>query len=66
MSADYETEQQELMKRSTVLKRTIDAIKEKTLNTDRFLGLARKYTEITKLDAEIIREFIDCIIVYKS
>lgn len=66
MSADYETEQQDLMKRSITLKRTIDATKEKTLNTDRFLGLVRKYTEITELDAEIIREFIDRIIVYKS
>ncbi len=66
MSADYETEQQELIKRSSVLKRTIDATKEKTLNTDRFLGLVRKYTEITELDAEIIREFIDRIIVYKT
>ena len=66
MSADYETEQQDLMKRSITLKRTIDATKEKTLNTDRFLGLVKKYTEITELDAEIIREFIDRIIVYKS
>lgn len=66
MSADYETEQNGLMKRSIVLKRTIDATKEKTLNTDRFLGLVKKYTEITELDAEIIREFIDRIVVYKS
>lgn len=65
MSADYESEQQELMKQSIVLKRTIDATKEKTFNTDRFLGLVKKYTEITELDAEIIREFIDRIIVYK-
>jgi len=66
MSADYETEQQELIKRSIILKRSIDTTKEKTLNTDRFLGLVKKYTEITELDAEIIREFIDRIIVYKS
>ncbi|MPM89585.1 hypothetical protein SDC9_136697 [bioreactor metagenome] len=31
---DYEAKQQDLIKRSIVLKRTIDATKEKTLNTD--------------------------------
>ena len=66
MASDYETEQQELMARSTKLKKVIDATKEKTLNTDRFLGLVKKYTKITELDAEIIREFIDRIIVYKT
>ena len=66
MASDYESEQQELMARSTKLKKVIDATKEKTLNTDRFLGLVRKYTEITELDTEIIRDFIDRIIVHKS
>ncbi len=66
MASDYESEQQELMARSTKLKKVIDATKEKTLNTDRFLGLVRKYTEITELDTEIIRDFIDRIIVHNS
>jgi site-specific DNA recombinase len=30
------------------------------------LALVKKYTEITELDAEIIREFIDKIIVFKA
>ncbi|MGI6120658.1 MAG: DUF4368 domain-containing protein [Desulfosporosinus sp.] len=34
--------------------------------TDRFLALVKKYTKITELDAEIIREFIDKIIVFKA
>lgn len=40
--------------------------KEQSLNTDRFLALVKKYTEITELDAEITREFIDKIIVFKA
>ncbi|WP_235888139.1 DUF4368 domain-containing protein [Neobacillus paridis] len=36
------------------------------IHTDRFLALVKKYTEITELDAEIIREFIDKIIVFKA
>ena len=33
--------------------------KEQSLNTDQFLSPVKKYTEITELDAEIIRELID-------
>ena len=66
MSADYETEQKTLETRTSVLKKALDAAKEQTLNTDRFLALVRKYTEIPELDAEIIREFIDRIIVFKT
>jgi len=66
MSADYEAEQKVLEARATVLKQTIDTAKEQSLNTDRFLALVKKYTEITELDAEIIREFIDKIIVFKA
>jgi DNA invertase Pin-like site-specific DNA recombinase len=66
MSADYETEQKTLETRTSVLKKALDVAKEQTLNTDRFLALVRKYTEIPELDAEIIREFIDRIIVFKT
>ena len=66
MSADYEVEQKVLEARTTVLKKALDTAKEQTLNTDRFLALVRKYTEIPELDAEIIREFIDRIIVFKT
>lgn len=66
MSADYEAEQKTLEVRATVLKKTLETAKEQSLNTDRFLALVRKYTEIPELDAEIIREFIDRIIVFKT
>lgn len=66
MSAEYEAEQKALEERITKLKHTIDTANEQSLNTDRFLALVKKYTEITELDAEIIREFIDKIIVFKA
>lgn len=40
--------------------------KENTLNTEHFLSLVRKYTEIPELTAEIIREFVEKIYVYKA
>lgn len=66
MSADHEAEQRSLMERATALKQTLDAAKEQNLNIDRFLKIVRKYTEITELSAEIIRDFIEKIIVYKA
>jgi hypothetical protein len=66
MSAEYEAEQKALETKVDVLKNAIDTAKENSLNTDRFLALVKKYTEITELDAEIIREFIDKIIVFKA
>lgn len=66
MSAEYEAEQKALEEKVAVLKNTLDTAKENHLNTDRFLALVKKYTEITELDAEIIRGFIDKIIVFKA
>ncbi len=66
MSVVYEAEQKTLETRATVLKKALETAKEQSLNTDRFLALVRKYTEIPALDAEIIREFIDRIIVFKT
>lgn len=66
MSATYEAEQKELNARVTTLQDFIDHAKEKSLNAEHFLSLVRKYTDIKELDAEIIREFIEKIIVFKA
>lgn len=39
------------------LKEKLSKAKEEALNTDRFLKLVKRYSEIKELDAEIIREF---------
>ena len=66
MSATYEAEQKELNARVTDLQDFIDHAKEKSLNAEHFLSLVRKYTDIKELDAEIIREFVEKIIVFKA
>ncbi|OCN06374.1 recombinase [Erysipelotrichaceae bacterium MTC7] len=66
MSATYESEQRELNARVTALQDFIDHAKEKSLNAEHFLSLVRKYTDIKELDAEIIREFVEKIIVFKA
>lgn len=66
MSLGYESEQKELTGKVAALKEKLESAKEQSMNTDRFLALVKKYTEIETLDAEIIRAFIDKIIVFKA
>jgi site-specific DNA recombinase len=66
MTANYEAEQHTLEQRVAELRAAISAEKETALNADHFLNLVRKYTEIPELTAEIIREFVEKVYVYKA
>jgi predicted ribosome quality control (RQC) complex YloA/Tae2 family protein len=66
MTASYEQEQLQLNNRIIELENTIQTLKEKALNTEHFLQLVRKYTDIQELDAEIIREFVNKVIVFNA
>ena len=65
LSASYEAEQQTLEGRVLELRQFIDTAKEDQLNVDSFIGMVRKYTDITELTAEIIRSFVERIEVLK-
>lgn len=64
MSSTYEKEQQTLSSRIIELTSIINDEQEKVVNTSSFLNLVKNYTNITKLDAEIIRTFIEKVYVY--
>jgi len=66
MSANYEAEQQTIENRLAELKSIMTEEKENALNVDHFLTLVRKYTDIKEITAEIIREFVEKIYVYKA
>jgi hypothetical protein len=66
MAANYEAEQHTLENRVAELKSTMTSEKESALGVDHFLALVRKYTDIKELTAEIIREFVEKIYVYKA
>ena len=66
MTQSYEDEQAELTERVKVLRRELEAAKEQSGGTDKFLRLVRKYTEITELTPEIVRTFIEKIIVHEK
>ncbi len=66
MSQAYEDEQAALTERVEILHRELSTAKEQTDNIDKFLRLVRKYTEITELTPEIVRTFIEKIIVHEK
>ena len=65
MSSSYETEQKGLESRVSTLRAFIDGTKEQRLNAESFLGMVRKYSDITELSADIIRSFVEKIEVKK-
>ena len=66
MTANYEAEQAELKKRMIELKALLDSEAEKSVCTDSFIARVKKYTDVRELTAEIIREFVERIYVYKA
>lgn len=66
LSASYEEEQTQLNARITEIQKFISEHNEKALSTDAFLKLVKTYTEIDHLDCEIIRKFIEKVIVFKA
>ena len=66
LTAAYEAEQKQLQKKATQLKSGITEIKDESESVEKFLGLAHKYTEISEINAEILRTFIEKIIVYEA
>jgi ribosomal protein S19E (S16A) len=66
MSAEYELEQATLVKEIAALDIFLQEQRECTVNTDSFLKLVRKYTDIKELDAEILRTFIERVVIHQS
>lgn len=64
MSMEYEKEQEEIRKALPELKIRIEHLKEKSNAADKFINVIRKYTIIDKLDAAILNELIDKIVVH--
>ena len=65
MSASYEAEQSDLKKHIRELRAQLAADYEIGTNTEWFLGIVKKHTDVQELSAEIIREFVDRIEISK-
>lgn len=64
MSQSYELEQVEIKKALPILKSKIDELKRQSDCADNFIIVIKKYTIIDKLDAAILNELIDKIVVH--
>ena len=64
MSQSYELEQVEIKKALPILKSKIDELKRQSDCADNFINVIKKYTIIVKLDAAILNELIDKIVVH--
>lgn len=64
MSQSYELEQVEIKKALPILKSKIDELKRQSDCADNFINVIKKYTIINKLDAAILNELIDKIVVH--
>lgn len=66
LSKNYESEQVELTDKVKFLKEELMAVQKETADINKFMRLIKRYTEITELNAEIVRTFIDKIYIHKG
>lgn len=66
MSQRYEAEQQTLKSEIEILQQELQTEEKETVNVGRFISTVKKYTDIRELTPEILREFIDKIIVHAA
>lgn len=66
MSQAYEQEQETLTERIKVLLKELSTAKEDADNVTKFMRLVKRYTEITELTPEVVREFIEKVIVHQA
>jgi predicted nucleic acid-binding protein len=65
LSDGYNTEQKEIAQRMPELQSEIEYLTATQTNTEKFISLARSYTNITELTPEIVRAFISKIVVHE-
>lgn len=66
MSQAYEQEQAFLTERIKALRKELSQSKEQADNVTKFMRLVKRYTEIDELTPEIVREFIQKVIVHQA
>jgi len=63
LSAEYTSEQGELKERLPELEEKLEQLKNSLTNVERFIDKAKQYTDITELTPELLRLFIQKIVV---
>ena len=66
LSRDYELEQDNLKATSKILREEVKQMEKSKTNVKSFIAIAKRYIDLTELDATILRECIDKILVSKN
>lgn len=66
MNSNYENEYNELKERQNVLTQQIEKIETTEYNAETFTNLIEKYLNITELNARILNELIEKIVVHEK
>lgn len=64
LSAEYEAEQTELEAQLSEHEQNLQAYEADTVNLERFMGLAQRYTDFSELTTPMINEFIEKVVVH--
>ena len=65
LSLDYNDEQKELEQSIPDLQKEIDTLKSECTNVQKFLNIVRKYVHVEELTPEVLRTFINKIVVHE-
>ena len=63
LSSDYNEEQADITEKLPAIEKQMEALKDQSTGAERFVALARKYTNITELTPEILNTMIERIII---
>ena len=66
LSGGYETEQTELTAQTAMLKEELEQFDRDSFRADKFINLAKKYTDITELTAPLLYEFVQKVVVHEA
>ena len=66
MSENYENEQRLLVEKVNLLKTDIEKSKRKSNDISKFVSLVDKYSDFEELTPEILRAFIDKVLIHKK
>jgi len=66
LTGAYEYEQAALMEQNKVLQTELDAFDDDSIKADKFIELARKYTDFDELTTPMLNEFVDKVLIHQS
>lgn len=65
LSEGYNAEQKEIAEQIPVLQKQIEELKAATVNVERFIAIANRYTDLQELTAEVLRTFVAKIVIHE-